>query len=435
MTTRTPLATNPGFRRFWVGRLASYAGDQIARTALLIAVFDRHGGAAVGWLLLVSTAPRLLGPVLGVLADRVDQRRLMVGCDGAQAAIYLAIALLMPSLPVLLALTALGTGFATLFTPAGRSLIPRLVGVDRLPAANAQLAAAVNTGIAAGPALGGLLLAGTGLRVTLLVNAATFVLSAILLAAPGFARHTAPAAPGPADCPGVPAGSGVAPAAVPPGSAVVATAHPGTGGSVLADLRSGLRIAWSDRVVRGVMLTLLVGVVFAALDNVAVVPFGRGVLHVGDTAVGALGTGYGIGMALAPMLLTVGGTFRPERVLAAALLSFGVGTALTGAMPALGLALIGQALAGAGNGWQNVANDTLIQQRVPQQRLGTVFGTVYAFPYAAEVLAYALGGPLLATLGPRWVLIVAGTGVLATLAVAYPVLTRAVLGARPAEAR
>jgi MFS family permease len=390
----------------------------------------------VGWLLLVSTAPRLLGPVLGALADRFDQRRLMVGCDTAQAAVYLAIAVAMPSLPVLLGLTALGTGFATLFTPAGRSLVPRLVGTEALPAANAQLAAAVNTGIAAGPALGGLLLAGAGLRATLLVNAATFVVSAALLAAPGFRRRlTVPPAP-PADSPGVPAGSGIGPAAVPPGSGVVAAVTPVPHESVLADLRAGLAIAWADRVVRTVALALLVGVVFAALDNVAVVPFGRGVLHAGDTAVGALGTGYGVGMALAPMLLTLAGSYRAERVLAAGLLSFGAGTALTAVMPALGLALVGQALAGAGNGWQNVANDTLIQQRVPQQRLGTVFGTVYTFPYAAEVLAYAIGGPLLAGLGARWVLVVAGTGVLGTVAFAYPVLTRAVHTAgRPVQAR
>lgn len=447
---RSPLATSPAFRRYWAGRLASYAGDQVARTALLIAVFDRNGGAAVGWLLLVSTAPRLLGPVLGALADRFDQRRLMVGCDTAQAVVYLAIAVTMPSLPVLLGLTALGTAFATLFTPAGRGLVPRLVGTERLPAANAQLAAAVNTGIAAGPALGGLLLAGAGLRATLLVNAATFVLSAALLAAPGFRRRLAVPAPAPpaargadtappaaaADSPGVPAGSGIGPAAVPPGSGVVAAVTPVPHESVLGDLRAGLAIAWADRVVRTVALALLVGVVFAALDNVAVVPFGRGVLHAGDTAVGALGTGYGVGMALAPMLLTLAGSYRAERVLAAGLVSFGAGTALTAVMPALGLALIGQALAGAGNGWQNVANDTLIQQRVPQQRLGTVFGTVYTFPYAAEVLAYAIGGPLLAGLGARWVLVVAGTGVLGTVAFAYPVLTRAVhTASRPAEAR
>jgi MFS family permease len=247
------LAANATFRRYWLGRLGSYAGDQIARTALLIAVFDRYGPRAVGWLLLASTAPRLLGPVLGALADRFDQRRLMVGCDAAQAGVYLLLAALAPALPAILVLTAVGTALATAFTPAGRCLVPRMVGMDRLPAANAQLAAAVNTGIAAGPALGGLLFATVGLRGTLLVNAATFVLSAVLLAAPGFRPAAGDA--GPVDSPGVPAGSGLAPAAVPPGSGVVATVHPVPDTSVLGDLRAGLGVVWSTPIVRVVSLT------------------------------------------------------------------------------------------------------------------------------------------------------------------------------------
>ncbi|MFI7544051.1 MFS transporter [Actinoplanes sp. NPDC049599] len=152
------------FSRYWLARLVSYAGDQIARTALLIAVFDRHGGAALGLLLIAATAPRLLGPALGALADRFDQRRIIVVCDLAQALLYVVIALLAPPLPVLLALVAAAATAATAFTPAGRSLLPRLVGKDRLGTANAQLAVGVNLGFAAGPALGGLLLAGVGLK-------------------------------------------------------------------------------------------------------------------------------------------------------------------------------------------------------------------------------------------------------------------------------
>jgi MFS family permease len=371
---------------------------------LLISVFDRHGGAAVGWLLLVSTAPRLLGPVLGAVADRFDQRRLMVGCDLAQAVIYAALALAMPSLPVLLALTAAGTGCATLFTPAGRCLVPRMVGMDRVPAANAQLAVAMNAGLAAGPALGGILLATTGLTATLLVNAATFVGSALLLAAPGFRTTTDP------------------------DEQEDGRPELGVGGL----LRDGLVTAWGNRVVRMVSLLLLFAVVFAALDNVAVVPFGRGVLHAGDALVGTLGTGYGVGMVIAPVLLSMRRSYRPHLVLLLAMLAFGIGTLATGLTPVLWLALAGQALAGAGNGWENVANDTLIQQHVPAHRLGTVFGTVYTFPYAAEVLAYTAGGPLLAHLGPRWVLGIAGGGVLATLALGYPFLSRAVRRSIPA---
>ncbi|MEU8297221.1 hypothetical protein AB0C04_08045 [Micromonospora sp. NPDC048909] len=96
----------------------------------------------------------------------------------------------------------------------------------------------------------------------------------------------------------------------------------------------------------------------------------------------------------------------------------------------IALAVAGQAAAGIGAGWHNVAADTLIQQSVPAERLGVVFGTVYMFPYAAEALAYAVGAPLLAAAGPRWVLVISGLGVLAALGLVAPLLGRA-LGRRP----
>lgn len=120
------LRGNVAFRRYWSARLVSYTGDQLARTALLIAVYDRHGGGAVALLLLASTVPRLFGPLLGALADRFDQRRLMIGCDTAQALTYLAVALLAPPLPVLLALITAATTAATAFTPPGAACYPAL---------------------------------------------------------------------------------------------------------------------------------------------------------------------------------------------------------------------------------------------------------------------------------------------------------------------
>jgi MFS family permease len=404
MAAGSPLATNSAFRRYWFARLASYAGDQVAHTALLIAVFNQRGGTAMGLLLLAGTAPRLAGPLLGALADRYNQRRLMVGCDLGQAALYLTLALTRPSLPALLALIAGATTLATLFSPSGRSLLPRMVGLPNIPAANAQLAIAVNIGLAAGPALGGLLLAWLGLTGTLLVNVATFSASAVLIAAGRMAPATAA---GPAE-PDETFGDG---------------------------LRGGLAVVATHPVVRAVCAAFFLSVVFAALDNVAVIPLGLTTLHASPALVGLLGTGYGLGMIGAPLLLTRLLRRRPglpaTRVLYAALASFGVGTLLTGASPVLAVALAGQALAGAGNGWENVANDTLIQQHVPQHRLGTVFGTVYTFPYAAAGVAYAIGGPLLTWIGPRWVLFVSGAGVLLTLAVTYPMLTGARATAGP----
>ena len=161
---------------------------------------------------------------------------------------------------------------------------------------------------------------------------------------------------------------------------------------------------------------------FAALDNVALVAFGRGVLHSGDFLVGLLLTGYGVFMVLGPMALgRVGGRIRMELALYAAYLALGAGTVLTGLSPVIAVAFVGQAIAGAGAGWCHIAVDTLIQQHVPARSLGTV----YIFPYAAEVLTYLAGAGVVAAAGARWTLLISGIGVLATLALVAPALSRA----------
>ena len=60
---------------------------------------------------------------------------------------------------------------------------------------------------------------------------------------------------------------------------------------------------------------------------------------------------------------------------------------------------------------------------MPARSLGTVFGTVYIFPYAAEVIAYAAGAAVFAAVGARSVLLISGFGVLAMLALVAPMLS------------
>ena len=86
------LRGNVAFRRYWSACLVSNTGDQLARTALLIAVYDRHGGRAVALLLLASTVPRScrLSPARWLTGST---SALMIGCDTAQALTYLAVAL------------------------------------------------------------------------------------------------------------------------------------------------------------------------------------------------------------------------------------------------------------------------------------------------------------------------------------------------------
>jgi MFS family permease len=131
-------------------------------------------GTAVGVLLLASSLPRFLGPLAGVVADRVEQRTLMVLCDVGNAAIFATISWSRPSFGVLLALVAASAVLDTLFAPAGRSAVPALVDGDDLLRANAWMGTSLNLQVALGTLLGGTLVAAIGVRSALAFDAASF---------------------------------------------------------------------------------------------------------------------------------------------------------------------------------------------------------------------------------------------------------------------
>jgi MFS family permease len=105
-----------GFRLLWVARTFSLGGNQVAWVALTVLVYRLGGGAAgVSILLLAFTVPRLLGPLAGAIADRADNRRLMVSCDLAQGLLFAGLAWVRWWPGVVIAVLA-----ATVYLPAGR---------------------------------------------------------------------------------------------------------------------------------------------------------------------------------------------------------------------------------------------------------------------------------------------------------------------------
>jgi MFS family permease len=161
------------------------------------------------------------------------------------------------------------------------------------------------------------------------------------------------------------------------------------------------------------------------VDNVALVFLARDVLGAGNVGYGVVSAAYGVGMVLAPLaVLRWGGRVAPTALLLLGFALTGVGTTLTGLAPLLGAAVAVQAVAGAGNGLENLAADTLIGRTVPRPFLGRVFGITASGAYVASGLAYAAGGPLLALTSPRFVFVVAGVGVLGALLVVWRLLPR-----------
>jgi len=183
-----------------------------------------------------------------------------------QGVLVAIIALTLPSLPLLLALVALRAIAGQIFQAASRTAVPALAPDRDLESANSALGFGMNLSEALGPLAAAALLPIMGVRGVLLVDAATFIVSAALLAS-------------------LPA--------LPP-----APANEGSGVSFLRDARAGLGYIWSVPVVRTIGLGFFAVVAFNGIDDVALVFLARDSLQGSDSAASVLYAAVGAGLLL-----------------------------------------------------------------------------------------------------------------------------------------
>jgi MFS family permease len=195
--TRTAPATAPArpslwrsrnFLLLWSGQTVGELGTRISGVAVpLLAADILHASTfQISLLTFLAWLPYLIFSLpVGILADRVDQRRLMIVCDLGRAA-------LMASLPVvalvghltlafLYVVVSLSGVLTVAFTVAYRSMLPRLVGADQLVDGNAKLVTSQQFAELAGPTLSGALIGLIGAARTFFANALAFAVSAVTL--------------------------------------------------------------------------------------------------------------------------------------------------------------------------------------------------------------------------------------------------------------
>jgi len=398
------LGRNAAFRTLWTARLVSYIGDGIATVALVLLVSHGHPATAVGGLLLAEAIPGFLSPALGAVADRrPDRRALMIQCEVGQAVLYGAVAAWLPPYAGLLVLVGLASLFSRTFSAASKSVIPALVQRDELMSANALINTVFNLQVALGPAIGGLLVAITGgSRTAIAIDAASFAVSALLMLG----------------LPRVPRAAGES-----------------VDGGFRAEVREGLGFIWRDPLLRVLVVSNFAFVMFAALDNVAVVFLVRNVLHEGPFAYGAAMSGFGVGMIAGALgLVRRWSSVHPATIVLVSMLFAGAGNLLVGVAPVIGLLIVFMAVAGIGNGLALVGQDTLLQRHVPEHLLGRVFGAVGSAIFIGTTVTYAAGGAFVDATSPRAAMIVSGIAVFAVTAFAWPALSRAAANDREAAA-
>ncbi|MBS1820183.1 MAG: MFS transporter [Acidobacteria bacterium] len=193
------LRSNRNFRLLFFGQTVSQLGDWFNSVAVFALLLDLTGSAtAVAWMMIVQFLPMaVVGPIAGVIVDRVDRRRLMIATDLLRGILVLGLLLVRTREQVWIAyvvmtLTVTGSAF---FEPARTATIPNVTSKDELMPANALSSATWAAMLAVGASVGGLVTAVAGRQIAFVINGASFFVSAWFISRTTYDSTPAPKPP------------------------------------------------------------------------------------------------------------------------------------------------------------------------------------------------------------------------------------------------
>jgi predicted MFS family arabinose efflux permease len=180
------LKGNHNFRQLWLGQVVSQLGDWFDTIALYTIILNLTGsGRDVGLLLVARFVPSFVfGPLSGVLADRFSRRKIMIVSDLLRAFVVLGFIFVRRAdqLWIIYVLTVAQLGLSTFFEPAKTAVIPSIVSDRELVAANAITSVTWSVMLTFGAFVGGVITGWFGTNVAFVLDAGTYLLSALLIA-------------------------------------------------------------------------------------------------------------------------------------------------------------------------------------------------------------------------------------------------------------
>jgi predicted MFS family arabinose efflux permease len=187
-TPRTPFRdvfAVAEFRALWLAQLLSVLGDQLARVALTVLVYDRtHSALLAAITYVISIVPSFIGGVtLAWLADRYPRRSVMVACDLIRAGLVVVMAIPGMRLALMVALLFVVTLAGAPFASARAAIIPDVLSGDRYVMGTAVALTTYQFAQILGFAVGGTVVGFFGTRTSLVIDAATFAGSALIVGA------------------------------------------------------------------------------------------------------------------------------------------------------------------------------------------------------------------------------------------------------------
>jgi MFS family permease len=384
------IRRNANFRNLWFGQIISLLGDwfNLIASASLIGMLTKSG-TAVGALFVVRMlAPFLVSPLAGVIADRYNRKTILILTDLTRALTVLGFLFVREPDQVwlLYVLTAIQLGISGFFFPARSAILPDVVTLQELGAANALGSATWSIMLALGSALGGIVAGSWGIYPAFIIDAGTFLLSAFFIAQVMYQP---------------------------------ALSESESSRSVRAAL-----VAYVDGLR---YLKVNVGILVVALLKAAISLGATGAFQViqvrlaeqvyvigegGSTSLGILYAVVGVGTGLGPIWARkfTGDRDKPMRIaIAIAFVVAAIGLAITAPLPSFGVVLIGTFLRGFGGGLTWVFSTQILLQLLPNRVRGRVFSTEFAIQTLMAALASYAGGwgldhPAVGITGMLWVM-------------------------------
>jgi MFS family permease len=381
------LRRNPDFARLYGSSVVSYAGDWFAWVALQGLVLEKtESPALAGLMLAMATLPyAIVSPFAGVIADRFDRKKLMIGADIFRTVVSLGFLAARSESTVWIAFVCNGllSASAPFFEAPSQASLPNLVPLRDLARANVLMGSLWGTMLAVGAALGGLVAATLGRDAAFVLNAVSFAGSGALIAAirGRFREHD------------------IEPSRI----------------TVLEDIRVAIRFARSDARVTAILLVKgifgLGGGTIALLSIMAVRVFDGG-----DAGIGILLGARGVGALTGPFLwrrfVYRGRDERLIRSIGLACSVYAVCYALFSQAPNIWIAALAVAAAHIGGGANWTMSSYALQRFTPDAVRGRIFSFDYAMITLSMTIAFAAAGFAADRFDPRDVALVSATATL-----------------------
>ncbi|HET9256530.1 MAG TPA: MFS transporter [Pseudonocardiaceae bacterium] len=394
----TPLRESAPFRRLFAGQTVSQVGTQVTRVAVALQVYAiTRSSLAVGLVGLANLVPLVVfGLYGGSIADAVDRRKLVLvtstGTMLVSVILLIQAALALNQVGVLFACVVVQSAFAAVDSPARRAIIPQLVRVEKLPAANTLTFGSMQLTLIIGPLLAGLAVGAGGFGWAYAIDVASF-------AGAFYAAMRLPS--------------------LPPGA--------GARRAGLASVVEGLRFLRSRPVVLMTFVADLIAMIFG-MPSALFPALAQGQYHGGPGTAGLLFAAPAVGAVIATLL--GGAITRVHRHGLGVVVSIAVwGAAITlfGLSSALWLGLVLLALAGAADTVSAVYRITILQVATPPELQGRLQGVFIVVVAGGPRLGDLEAGAVAAAFSPQVSVVSGGLACLAgigLLALAAPTFLR-----------